>query len=53
MQFLSFRISTAKKCFGRILTTFPDPGTTGAVKVENRAQMTTFRTRNLPTQFVV
>jgi len=43
----------AKKCFGRILTTFSGPGTPGAAKVENRAQMTTFRTRNISTQFVV
>jgi len=27
VQVLSFRISTAKKCFSRILTTFPGPGT--------------------------
>jgi len=32
---------------------FSEPGTTGVAKVENRAQMTTFGTRNIPTQFVV
>jgi len=32
----------AKKCFGRILTTFPGPDTTEDGKVENRAQMTRF-----------
>jgi len=30
MKFLLFPISTAKQGFGRILTTFPGPGTTGA-----------------------
>jgi len=28
VQFLSFPMSTAKQCFGPILTTFPGPGTT-------------------------
>jgi len=28
-------------------------GTTGVAKVENRTQMTTFGTPNIPTQFVV
>jgi len=53
VQFLSFPISMAKKCFGRILTTFLRPSTTGATKVENRTKMTTFGTRNIPTHFVV
>jgi len=48
VQFLSFPISTAKKWFSRILTTFPFPGTTGAGKVENRARMTRFCTRKYP-----
>ena len=49
VQFLSFRISTTKPCFGRILTTFPGSSPTGAGKVENRARMTQFCTRNIPT----
>jgi len=53
VQFLSFRISTTKKYFGRILTTFPKSSTTGAAKVENRTQMTMFGTPNILTQFVV
>jgi len=52
VQFLSFPISMAKKCFDRILTTFPAPATTGVAKIENWAQITTFGTRNIPTQFV-
>jgi len=41
-HFLSFPISTAEKCFDRTLTTLSSPGTTGACKVENWAQMTRF-----------
>jgi len=52
MQFLSFVASVAENCFGRILTTFPGPGT-GAEKVENRARKTRFCTRNIPTLFGV
>jgi len=51
-KFLSFPISTAKKCFGRILTTLSGLRTIGAAKVENWALMTTFGTRDMPTQFV-
>ena len=36
VQLLSFPIGMAKKCLGRILTTFSRPGTTWAGKVENR-----------------
>jgi len=50
-QFLSFPIITTKKCFGRIFTTFPGPGTTGAGKAENRARMTRFCTQNIPILF--
>jgi len=52
-QFLSLPIGMTEKCFGPILTTFSSPGTTGATKVENGVQMTTFGTRNILTQFVV
>jgi len=45
--------STTEKCFGRILMTFPGPGTTGAAKVENRAWMTRFSTWNISTLFGV
>jgi len=48
LQFLSFPISTVEKCFCRILTTFVGLDTTGACKVEYRAQMTQFFTRNIP-----
>ena len=37
VQFLSFVISMAEKCFGRFLTTFSSPSTIGAGIVENRA----------------
>jgi len=37
-----FAISTAEKCFGRILTTFLGLSTTGVIKFENRAWMTQF-----------
>jgi len=50
-QFLLFPISTAEKCFGRILRTFARPGTTEVGKVENRARMTQFSTQNIPTLF--
>jgi len=48
-QFLSFLISTAEKCFRRILTNFPTPGTTGASKAENRVWKTRFNAWNIPT----
>jgi len=52
-QFLSFPISTAKKCFGWILTTFSGPDIFGVGKVENRVRMTRFSTRSIPTLFRV
>jgi len=53
VQFLSFPVSTTKKCFDRILTTFSGLGTAGPAKVENRTEMIMFGTPNIPTQFVV
>ena len=41
-----------KKNFGSTYDNFFGPDTTDAAKVENLAQMTTFGTRNMPTQFV-
>jgi len=52
-QFLSFLISTTKKCFARILTTFPGPRSTGIGKVENRSQMARFSGQNILTLFEV
>jgi len=52
MQFLSFAINTAKKCFSWILTTLSPPSAEGACNAENGAQMTPVCTRNIPTQFV-
>jgi len=48
-----FQSSAAEKCFGRILITFSSPGTTGEIRVENRACMTRFSARNIPTIFWV
>jgi len=53
VQFLLFLINMAIKYFGRILATFLGPESTIAEKVENRAQMTWFCTRNIPTLFGV
>jgi len=53
MQFLSFLVSTTEKCFCQILTTFPSPNTIRGGKVKNRARMTWFCTRIIPTRFRV
>jgi len=50
---LSFPIPTAENGLRQILTTFSGPGTTGIGKVENRAPMTRFFTRNIPTVLIL
>ena len=48
---LSFPVSTAEKCFSRILTTFPGPKTLRAGKVGNRVRTARLCTQNLPRPF--
>jgi len=48
VQFLSFVISVAEDCFGRVLTTFSVLSPTRAGKVENRAWMTQFVPETYP-----
>jgi len=53
VQFLSFVVNMAEKCFDRFLTTLSGPSTTRAAIVENQAQITRFCTRNKPALFLV
>jgi len=53
VQLLLFLVSTTEKYFGRVLTTFPGSGITGAGKVDNRARTTWFSARNILTLFRV
>jgi len=51
VQFLWFPVSTAEKYFDRMLMTFPGLESSRARKVENRAEMTWFCTRNIALVF--
>jgi len=53
VQFVLFVVSTAEKYFSQILAGFADSETTGARKVENRAQMIQLCTQKIPTLFGV
>jgi len=53
MQFLAFLVYTPEKNFSRILATFSRLESSRLGKVENRAHMTQFCTRNIPTIFGV